>query len=71
MTEEKEYGHFAIALFVWGIIIGFIIMATINTHIGNTHKQGQIDALNKIVKYKKETQKDSTVIWVEIKQNKK
>lgn len=59
----------SIFLFLFGIILGVFIAMGIKHTTKDTYKDGQIDAMNGIIKYKKELQKDSTVIWVEIKQN--
>ena len=66
MTNSDKGGimlfFFCILFFCLGILF------TINLTYDKRYKDGQIDALNGIVKYKKEIQKDSSVIWVEIKQ---
>ena len=64
---KKYFDGFTIFTFFVGALSG-IMVAFGAIDESNTYKQGQIDAMNGIVKYKKEIQKDSSVIWVEIKQ---
>jgi hypothetical protein len=64
--KKNYFDGFTTLTFFAGLLCG--LMIAFGYIQSDNYKQGQIDALNGIVKYKKETQKDSTVIWVEIKQ---
>jgi len=52
--------------FFWGVVVGALICLLIftpTTGCHGTHKQGQIDAINGVIKYKLVMHPDKTTSW--------
>jgi hypothetical protein len=52
------------AFFMIGVLLGILFSIVIRLSIGDTYKDGQIDAINGKIYYELQLQEDGTTDWV-------
>jgi len=64
---DSDYALFIIGVAITTLAFAFILAGVLDR---GDYKQGQIDAINGIIKYSLQEQENNTVVWVEIDEQK-